>query len=340
MTHTIDVQTPHGLVKFHYCIDISTPTDKDASAVDLNLPTGCSYTRSTFLAVYLNPNSQILVSVASTSSLSTFSCTDRPRRKPAVYGEKDAADDVAAFMDAIALPPCVVFGVSMGTIIGLRLALSHSDKVTGLFLVSPLGGAEPEVSGNGRRQIFDTWREAFTGDKVDQEALDDTAFGGLQLCWNSRKFPLADALYPITFVECIAHWQPETFPAFETTIVTFFTDRKGYTHEELATLRDKPVILSICSEDIVYPPEYFAKFAKQLEDAGVDIIVQNLEGAPHFGSATHHNIVNPLLAKFVPKQWKGSEVPPPPDSLVVSPFEPFLREAGWEPEGDDSDDEY
>lgn len=74
----------------------------------------------------------------------------------------------------------------MGTIIGIQLALSFPDKVVGLFLVSPLGTeevrvrvvllrvltlAKPADVADGRRQIHDTWREAFQGKDVDQEAI-------------------------------------------------------------------------------------------------------------------------------------------------------------------------
>ncbi len=45
--------------------------------------------------------------------------------------------------DALKLPACHIFGISMGTIIALQLAIQYPKKVLSLFMVSCLG--LPEV---------------------------------------------------------------------------------------------------------------------------------------------------------------------------------------------------
>jgi pimeloyl-ACP methyl ester carboxylesterase len=55
---------------------------------------------------------------------------DRPITYPSL------AADVAAFMDAVALPKADLFGYSMGAAAGLRLAIDHPDKVDQLVVVS------------------------------------------------------------------------------------------------------------------------------------------------------------------------------------------------------------
>ncbi|KZV79400.1 hypothetical protein EXIGLDRAFT_782417 [Exidia glandulosa HHB12029] len=97
MTRTIDAQTPHGVVKFHY--SISTPTDNDASAVDLSLPT----------VLFIHPEhiaSCIFQPQFSDPSLRRFNLVSvdlllhgqTEAEVPAVYGEKEGAEDVAAFI--------------------------------------------------------------------------------------------------------------------------------------------------------------------------------------------------------------------------------------------------
>lgn len=55
---------------------------------------------------------------------------DRPITYPAL------ADDVAAFMDAVGLKKADVFGYSMGSAVGLQLAIRHPEKVNKLVAAS------------------------------------------------------------------------------------------------------------------------------------------------------------------------------------------------------------
>jgi pimeloyl-ACP methyl ester carboxylesterase len=66
---------------------------------------------------------------------------DRPITYPAM------ADDVAAFMDAVGLQKADVFGYSMGSIVGLELAIRHPAKVSKLAAASvayDVEGWQPE----------------------------------------------------------------------------------------------------------------------------------------------------------------------------------------------------
>ncbi|KZV91495.1 alpha/beta-hydrolase [Exidia glandulosa HHB12029] len=336
MTRTVKAKTSHGTVKFNYCI--ATPTDNDAAAVDPSLPT-VLFLHPVYIAMKIfqpqfgdaNVRRFNLVS----TDLLSHGLTEG--KVPAKYGQKDAAADVVAFMDANKLPPCIIFGLSMGTIIGIQLALSYPEKVKGLFLVSPLGSEEPEDVAEGRRQIHDTWCEAFKGKNVDQEAISDSVFGALQLGFNSKPSSLVNAMVEIIVPQALNNWGPKKLDDFETITVKFFTERKGYTNDQLTKLRNIPVFLVHCLDDIAYSPQYLMKFANQLKESGVNTTIQDVDGAPHFGSVTHFTTVNPLLVQFVLDQWKGPAVPPAQTGSVVSPFEVHLRKAGWT--GYESDDE-
>ena len=64
--------------------------------------------------------------------------------RPITY--ENLADDVAAFMDAVALERADIFGYSMGAAAGLQLAIRHPDKVDQLIAASvavSLDGLQP-----------------------------------------------------------------------------------------------------------------------------------------------------------------------------------------------------
>src|SRR6185436_8989978 len=61
---------------------------------------------------------------------------DRPITYP------NLADDVAVFMDAVGLKKADVFGYSMGSVVGLQLAIRHPDKVNKLVAASVSYDAE------------------------------------------------------------------------------------------------------------------------------------------------------------------------------------------------------
>ncbi|KAH7101563.1 alpha/beta-hydrolase [Auriculariales sp. MPI-PUGE-AT-0066] len=331
----IDVQTPHGLVKFNYFI--STPTNPDATSIDTSIPT----------VLFLHPvyiASVIYHPQFSDPSLRRFNlvCADllahgfTEGTVPPVYGGKESAQDVAAFMDALKLPACVIVGLSMGTIIGMQLALQFPQKVSALFLISPLGTEEPEDVADGRQQIHDTWREAFQGDQVDEEMLSEGVFGALQLGFNSEPSPLVTALVNLTIPRALVNWDPQHFDAYEQATLKIFTERKNYSQEELEKLSSTPITLVYCLADVAYPSEYMDVFAEQLKEAGVAVRVHSVPNAPHFGCTTHPQIVNPILSRFVCDNWKG-EVLPAKLGSTVSPFEERMREAGYNEL--DSDDE-
>lgn len=49
-----------------------------------------------------------------------------------------------------------------------------------------------------------------------------------------------------------------------------------------------PIVLVHGSEDVAYPPEYYAQFAEQLERCGTNVRLHEVYGAPHYASATHY----------------------------------------------------
>lgn len=62
--------------------------------------------------------------------------TDKPDRP---YLIQDYADHAVAVMDALEIRESAVIGVSLGSWVGARLALEHSERVTRLVMVAPAG---------------------------------------------------------------------------------------------------------------------------------------------------------------------------------------------------------
>lgn len=324
----VEVQTAFGVVKVHYCI--STPENDDAAHVDTALPTilflhpVCG-TMQTFHPQFGDPAIRRfnLVGV----DLLAHGLTEGAVPGD-LYRQTDAAALVASFMDALELPPCVVVGLDLGTMVGTQLAVSYPAKVVALFLVSPLGTKEPEEVIDGKRQVVAAWRESFSEGVIAEEAVSDTIFGFLQFAYNNCELPprceaLTNILYN-TVLAKVAHG-PEDFDQYEAGTFGLCIGRVDYTSDELSRLRETPVMLVICSDNIAYRPEYVQQFETQLSEAGVSTQVETVLGAPHFGIVTHHHIINPMIVKFVLQSWKGPEVPPAND-FVISPFEEQMLE--------------
>ncbi|KAF4617282.1 hypothetical protein D9613_005863 [Agrocybe pediades] len=157
---------------------------------------------------------------------------------PPNFREKDAAEDVFRFMEALNLPQCHLFGVSSGASIALRTAIRYPESVASVYLLSPLPSVEPEIVAEGRQEIYDNWVEANKDpDNVDEEALLDSILGALHLGFNKSEEPLVHTLVASTTPKAQINWAKQHFREFHTVSVDFFTDRKDYSVEDLMRLR-------------------------------------------------------------------------------------------------------
>jgi pimeloyl-ACP methyl ester carboxylesterase len=104
--------------------------------------------------------------------------------RPDDYRYTALAGDIAAFSDALQLPPAVIVGHSMGSLVALRLALDRPDRVAGLVLL----GGFPTITGHPAVQAFWDTTLARLTDPVDpalarafQESTIATAIAPAQL---------------------------------------------------------------------------------------------------------------------------------------------------------------
>ncbi|ESK91575.1 alpha beta hydrolase fold protein [Moniliophthora roreri MCA 2997] len=332
---SIKVKSSTGKTEFKYTI--STPTSPNAKSIDKSLPTllfihAVYIPRNVYHLQFGDPRLRRFNLVS--FDLRTHGETTGDKVPPG-YGQKEAAEDVAKLIDALKLPACHVIGMSLGTIIALQLAVSYPDKVESLFLISPLGLEEPPEIAAGRTEIHDYWVEGFQDNKIDEMELLDAIYGSLQLAFSNKTSSLISALVQVLYPTAKKIWGPKDFDAYTTSTLDFFTQRKGYSRQELSKIK-APVKLIHGLDDVAYPIEYTMEQEKLMKDAGLDVTFTTIAHAPHFIVVDYGLEVNGVLHDYVMKYAKGSVPPAPSDA--VSPWDAQLRKAGWVP-GDMSDDD-
>ncbi|KAG5640232.1 hypothetical protein DXG03_009739 [Asterophora parasitica] len=228
----------------------------------------------------------------------------------------------------------------MGACIALQTGVSYPDKVLSLFLVSPLPLQEPQEVREGRQEIFDCWAEGWRNyPDVDESAFMDALLGLSQLGYNNVRTTLSDVLNEYSLPRAMRNFNRDRLEEFHTASVKFFVDRVPHSLEKLSRVKC-PVQLVQCGGDIAYPISFAQELLQRLLDAGVDAELDVIEDAPHFGTVTHYEDINPLLHNFIISHT--IDVVPPAPKVVTSPFEAYLVSLGWTPGTDetDIDDEY
>ncbi|PBK79733.1 alpha/beta-hydrolase [Armillaria gallica] len=333
---TAKVKSSTGETTFNYTI--STPSVSSATSIDNSLPTllfihGVYYAQQIFQRQFEDPQIRRFNCIALDLRLYGRTATDGI---PEGYGVKEAAEDLALFMDEVRLPACHIVGLSMGTMFGIALAVYYPNKVSSLFLVSALGLEELADVASGRREIADIWTEGFKTGRLDMAAISDSMYGAHQLGFNNNLNSLVRALHGITLPLTLKNDVPAKFEQYERGTIDFLNNRKEYSEDQLSRIC-VPVKLVHCLGDIAYPLEYSERFMQQLKEAAVTVSLATIPEAPHFGVVTHGDIVNRLLHDFIIDICETS-VPPAPGE-VSSPWEEELVRAGWNKGGDDPEDD-
>ncbi|KAF8155557.1 Alpha/Beta hydrolase protein [Crassisporium funariophilum] len=333
----VKIKTPSGPVSVSYTI--STPDSENAQAIDPTLPTvlflhPIYIAHEVFILQFRDPQLRRfnLVGVDARCHGETFGPV------PSTFRRSHAADDVSKFMEALRLPPCHFFGLSLGASIALQTAISYPEKVLSLFMLSPLPQEEPEDVARGRQEIYDCWVEGCKDpENIDQDALLDAVSGAIQLGFNGQLVPVTQAISQATIPRNLRNWSLEHFEEFHTVSVKFFTDQKPHSLEALQRVTC-PILLVHCGDDIAYPIHFVEDLRRRMEDAGLNVQVTQVPDAAHFGSVTHPDEVNALFHSWVMKHTKT--IVPPAKPFVTSPFEHLVIQGGYVEESQvESDDD-
>ncbi|THU78604.1 alpha/beta-hydrolase [Dendrothele bispora CBS 962.96] len=330
---SIKVKSSTGKTEFRY--NIATPTSASAKSIDKSLPTVLMlhpvYVSSEIYHLqHLDPRLRKFNLVTVDYRMHGETTGDKI---PPSYRQAEAAEDIVKLMDALKLPPCHIVGLSLGTIIGLQIAVSYPGKVRSLFLMSPLGLEEPQDVAEGRTEIFDYWCQGFSDSGVDEATLMDALYGALQLGVSNRTSTLISAYSTRLFGPAQKLWSPKNFPQFRAATLDIFIERQSHSLEALSTLRNIPIALIHGLDDVAYPLTYTEEFMQQLKDAGVSPKLYKVPGQPHFLNVdTKEPEVNGIMHDFLVEnsQEKLGLLPTEP----VSPWTGVLKKHGWDPEED------
>jgi len=247
------------------------------------------------------------------------------------FTQKDGAETVRAFLDAIGVDKCFVLGMSMGTIHGLQYALSYPKRVDGLILVSPLGGEEQPETAKLRFDVADSFYAGLDAETiVDEEAVMQGNLGTLTFAFNNTiDLESIRALTARFFPQVMVQWGPGNEQVLYR-MTEYVTSRRAHTIDELEQLAksDTPVLLVRGDYDHTYPMQDTVAFYQRLVEAGVKTAAEVISGAPNFLAVTHYRELNSLTEDFVVRHWTGKPVPPA-QHVVVSPIAEGMRKAGW-----------
>ncbi|KAF9078781.1 Alpha/Beta hydrolase protein [Rhodocollybia butyracea] len=334
----VQVKTKNGQIKFHYFI--STPKSEASEKIDPNLPVLLWFHSLAFPHVF---HSQFADPLLRKFNLVVFDMRSHGKTEgddmPEGYGIVEAAEDALAFMDALNLPPCHFVAMDYGSPIALQIAVAHPARVLSLFFISQTCLKEPPEVREGHQQVYDCWVSAFPHpDKFDNEHMVEGAYGFAQFMFSNNLSNLATAMFNLSFVLAQNHWGYTGLRNYRISTLEFLFNRKSPTKAALSHVRC-PVEIVYGTDDVAYRQSYTEGFLENLKDAGVDVSLHVVQGAPHFANVDYPGQVDPALHDFVLRN--DDRNPPPVTGPVQSPWDETLRSVGWDPEGlnDDSDDE-
>ncbi|KIY53081.1 alpha/beta-hydrolase [Fistulina hepatica ATCC 64428] len=317
---TVYVNSPSGPLTISYTI--STPESPNAKFIDERLPTillthAVYVARELFQPVFADPHLRRfnLVAWDQRNHGETFG----PSIKS--YNNFDGANDLIAFMDALNLPPCHLFGIGSGSSVSLAVACRDPSRVLSLTLVSPLSMNETIDVTRGLSEIYDCWSAGLKGPEQDQLAIQDAIYGCCQLAWNSRTNRLISTSTRRWYSQQLKNWTAANLEEFRAVTVGFFKDSR-VTMNDLSNVRC-PVLLIHGDDDIAYPLETAQELHQAMIDSGIDAQLRRVKDATHFAITTQPKEVARLAHEFIVARLSGS-APPVPRS-VGSPFDAIMQ---------------
>ncbi|KAF8144700.1 Alpha/Beta hydrolase protein [Mycena galopus ATCC 62051] len=240
------------------------------------------------------------------------------------YNGRVAAEDVLKLMEALEISACHVAGISTGASVALQMAIMAPEKMLSLFLLSPCPLTEPMDTIEGRQEIHYCWTQAVQ--HKDEEAQLDAIVGTAQMAVNNNQNPLCKALTAASVSAATRNWNSMNLDIMYAVTVQYFLKQPPYSVSALRRICC-PISLVHCSDDIIYPLSSAQELLAHLRQANIKATLDIIEGAPHFGNATHINETNTLLYDFVLGNAPASNLPPAP-ACVQSPFTEELSAFG------------
>ncbi|KAF9003343.1 Alpha/Beta hydrolase protein [Cyathus striatus] len=265
------------------------------------------------------------------------------------YTPTESVVDVFQFMEALHLPPCHIFGLSIGCSVALELTGAHPDRVLSLTLCSPLTPIEIQSDHvkEGRLEIHEYWINGTPSSKdasLDEEMVDDVVLGATQLLFNNKSDKLTNAIVASALAQAMENWTGSEAKIKEChrSCILWFCERTGPTREVLSKI-NCPVHIIHCSEDVGYSIDNAGELKEELLAAGVKLVELHEVPGPHYGNVGSALYINPILRDAVLTGHDASTPPPTPlspehHSRMTTPFTEFLAKYGYCPQEDSDSD--
>ncbi|RXW16839.1 hypothetical protein EST38_g9023 [Candolleomyces aberdarensis] len=343
----IPVTCPSGSHEFFY--SISTPTESSAEKIQEGLPTilfihSGWYSQQIYESQFTDPHIRQfnLIVIDNLGNGSTRGKIGDQR-----YTPKEVAKDLRCVLDALGLPPAHIFGLSLGAIAALELAIAYPECVLSLTLCSPVSLTEPEHIAAGRMQVYKCWEAAFAASldpkdpetkQKQQDYVEEALLGVTQLLFNNVKTRLIKALLVHQVLQGVEIWSgtEENLKQSYDACVRCFIEREAIPTESFAKIKC-PVSIIHCTEDIGYTMEHKEELANKLTEAGVKVTLHTVPG-PHFALLEGYENINPILVETVLGTDGGPKPPttlPKPDyrrGKMKTPWTEALQEHGYLPD--------
>lgn len=207
--------------------------------------------------------------------------TDKPDHP---YHIADYVSHVAAFMDAVGLKTASVMGVSLGSWVAARFALTHPDRTDKLVLVSPAGlFSDPKNMERIRTQRGDA-TENPTWEKVSG------VFSRLILDPKNR-------IPDLVAIRQRIYQLPEMKQAMQNILVLQQPDqrsRNAITEDEWRTLQAPVLLIAAVDADDIY-----LKTAMALRELLPNATYQEMRNVSHWAHFEDPAVFNPLSIQFL-----------------------------------------
>ena len=218
---------------------------------------------------HLDWGDEIIDKLSETNQLILFDNRDsgRSQRDLESYTIRDMADDTVGLMDALRIDKANIFGVSMGGMIALQLAIHYPDKINKLIL-----GCTAATG-----SILNSW-----GQKLVNKSLPELLFPSEYLKANASDL---EAFFATTSAY---HSSPEG---------AFRQLQAIATHNVVDNLKniDLSTLVITGDQDEVIPQEYSQELAEKIPKAKLEI----LDDAAHGFSYSHANQTADLIHSFL-----------------------------------------
>lgn len=351
----VGLETPSGVIELHY--NIATPTTPSATHIVPHLPCilflHSGYIGSeVFEPQFQDPRLRLNFNLIGLD-MRGYGETKAVITKQ-IFTPADSADDVYRFLQALDLPPVHVFGLALGSCVGLELATLHPELVLSLTLCSPLPGHEPEDVTAGRVEVYNFWVQAMNHDEdpatvADQAILHDLMLGCQHLCFNNQRSKLTDALTEVSLQQAILNraGSPEKLKLSYQISVGMFLNRRPQSVTALSRIRC-PIRLIHCDEDIAYPLSEAQELETLFRSAGLTDVVLYEVPAPHYGNVTNPQAINPILVDVVLSVTSATEGtnrakfyplghPTEAYQKMDTPFSKSLASYGYDPQNEEEE---